>query len=208
VLAETMVGIGERNGVRTVALITDMEWPLGRTAGNGLEVEESLEVLAGGGPADVVEITLALAREMVALCGLDVDPADVLASGRAMDVWRAMIRAQGGDPDAPLPQANEREIVRASMSGTLQHVAARAIGNAAWRLGAGRARKEDPVSPSAGVRLLAKPGDIVQQGAPLVELLADDVARIPDALAALDGAFRIDDAPFSPRPLVHERISR
>ena len=194
--------------MRTVALITDMEWPLGRTAGNGLEVEESVEVLAGGGPADVVEVTLALAREMVALCGIDIDPADVLASGKAMDVWRAMIRAQGGDPDAPLPQANEREVVRAATSGTVQHVAARAVGNAAWRLGAGRARKEDPVSPSAGVRLLAKPGDRVTAGAPLLELLADEPTRIPDAVAALDGAFVIDDSPFTPRPLVHERISR
>lgn len=207
-LARTMVGIGVRNGVRTVALITDMEWPLGRTAGNGIEVEESIEVLAGGGPADLVEVTLALAREMVALVGLDVDPADVLAKGKAMDVWRAMIAAQGGDPDAPLPQASEREFVRATAKGTLQHLDARSVGNAAWRLGAGRARKEDPVSASAGVRILVKPGEPVVVGQPLLELLADDAARIPDALAALADAFVVSDAPFVPRALVHERISQ
>ncbi len=207
-LARTMVGIGERNGVRTVALITDMEWPLGRTVGNGIEVEESIEVLAGGGPADLVEVTLAFAREMVALVGLDVDPADVLASGKAMDVWRAMIAAQGGDPDAPLPQANERELVRATARGTLQHLDARAVGNAVWRLGAGRARKEDPVSAAAGVRILVKPGEPVEVGQALLELLADDATRIPDALAALADAFVVSDALFVPRPLVHERISQ
>jgi thymidine phosphorylase len=185
-----------------------MEWPLGRTAGNGIEVAESIEVLAGGGPPDLVEVTLAFAREMVALAGLDVDPAAVLASGKAMDVWRAMIAAQGGDPDAPLRQASERELVYATASGTLQHLDARAVGNAAWRLGAGRARKEDPVSAAAGVRILVKPGESVVEGQPLLELLADDAARIPDALAALADAFVVSDAPFAPRPLVHERISQ
>jgi thymidine phosphorylase len=206
-LARTMVGIGNDNGVRTVALITDMEWPLGLAAGNGVEVTESVEVLAGGGPSDVIELTLALAREMCALAGLDVDPAAVLADGRAMDKWREMIRAQGGDPEASLPQAVEREAYAAPASGYVRRLDARAVGNAAWRLGAGRARKEDPVSPSAGVLLRAKPGDRVAKGAPLLELLADDAARIPDALAALEGAVEIGDAPPDQRPLVHERIS-
>jgi thymidine phosphorylase len=206
-LARTMVGIGNDNGVRTVALITDMEWPLGLAAGNGVEVTESVEVLAGGGPADVVELTLAFAREMCALAGLDVDPADVLRDGRAMDKWREMIRAQGGDPDAPIPQAAERETYAAPSSGYLRRLDARAVGNAAWRLGAGRARKEDPVSPSAGVLLRAKPGDRVEKGAPLLELLADDAARIPDALAALEVAIEIGDTPPDTRPLVHERIT-
>jgi thymidine phosphorylase len=206
-LARTMVGIGERNGVRTVALVTDMEWPLGLAAGNGLEVTESVEVLAGGGPSDVVELTLALAREMCALAGVALDPDDVLRSGRAMDKWRDMIRAQGGDPDAPLPVAAERETYTAPASGYLQRLDARAVGNAAWRLGAGRARKEDPVSPSAGVLLRAKPGDRVEAGAPLLELLTDDAARIADAIAALDGAIEIGEAPPESRPLVHERIT-
>jgi thymidine phosphorylase len=206
-LARTMVGIGNDNGVRTVALITDMEWPLGLAAGNGIEVAESVEVLAGGGPSDVVELTLAIAREMCALAGLDVDPAEVLRDGRAMDKWREMIRAQGGDPDAPLPQAAESETYVAPASGYVRRLDARAVGNAAWRLGAGRARKEDPVSPSAGVLLRAKPGDRVEKGAPLLELLADDAARIPDALAALDGAVEIGDRPPDFRPLVHERIT-
>jgi thymidine phosphorylase len=207
-LARTMVGIGERNGVRTTALITDMEHPLGRAAGNAVEVEEAVEVLAGGGPGDVVEVTLALAREMVALAGLGADPAQVLASGRAMDAWRAMIRAQGGDPSAPLPVAREREVVRAGSSGIVQRIDARSVGNAVWRLGAGRSRKEDPVSAAAGVRVLAKPGAIVREGDPVLELLADDAGRIPDALAALHDAVTISDQPYAPRALIHERVAR
>jgi thymidine phosphorylase len=206
-LARTMVGIGNDNGVRTVALITDMEWPLGLTAGNGIEVTESVEVLAGGGPADLIEVTLALAEEMCRLAGAVLDPHDVLASGRAMDKWRDMIRAQGGDPDAPLAQARENDLVLASASGVIQHLDARAVGNAAWRLGAGRARKEDPVSATAGVRILAKPGERVEVGQPILELLADDTSRFGDARNALDGAIVIDDSPFVPRPLVHERIA-
>jgi thymidine phosphorylase len=205
-LAETMVGLGTAHGVRTVALLTDMSTPLGRTAGNALEVTESVEVLAGGGPADVVELTLALAREMLAGAGLaDVDPADALRDGRAMDTWRAMIAAQGGDPDAPLPTARERHVVAAPASGVLTRLDAYAVGVAAWRLGAGRARKEDPVSAAAGVVLLAKPGDRVQAGAPLLELHADDPSRFERALAALDGAFEVGGSASS-APLVIDRV--
>jgi thymidine phosphorylase len=205
-LAETMVGLGTAHGVRTVALLTDMSTPLGRTAGNALEVTESVEVLAGGGPADVVELTLALAGEMLAGAGLaDVDPADALRDGRAMDTWRAMIAAQGGDPDAPLPTARERHVVAAPASGVLTRLDAYAVGVAAWRLGAGRARKEDPVSAAAGVVLLAKPGDRVQAGAPLLELHADDPSRFERALAALDGAFEVGGSASS-APLVIDRV--
>jgi thymidine phosphorylase len=151
-LARTMVELGAAHGTRTVALLTDMSTPLGRTAGNALEVVEAVEVLAGGGPPDVVELTLALAREMLAGAGLvKVDPADALRNGSAMDVWRRMITAQGGDPDAPLPTAQERHVVSAPADGVLVQLDALAVGVAAWRLGAGRARKEDPVSASAGV---------------------------------------------------------
>jgi thymidine phosphorylase len=189
-----------------VALLTDMSTPLGRTAGNALEVTESVEVLAGGGPADVVELTLALAGEMLAGAGLaDVDPADALRDGRAMDTWRAMIAAQGGDPDAPLPTARERHVVAAPASGVLTRLDAYAVGVAAWRLGAGRARKEDPVSAAAGVVLLAKPGDRVQAGAPLLELHADDPSRFERALAALDGAFEVGGSASS-APLVIDRV--
>ena len=205
-LAETMVGLGSAHGVRTVALLTDMSTPLGRTAGNALEVAESVEVLAGGGPADVVELTLALAGEMLAGAGLaDVDPADALRDGRAMDTWRAMIAAQGGDPDAPLPTARERHVVTAPASGVLTRLDAYAVGVAAWRLGAGRARKEDPVSAAAGVVLLAKPGDRVQAGAPLLELHADDPSRFERALSALQGAVEVGEAAGS-TPLVIDRI--
>ena len=205
-LAETMVEIGGAAGVHTVALLTAMDRPLGRAVGNALEVAESLEVLAGGGPADVVELTVLLAREMLALAGLsDVDPAIALWDGRAMDVWRAMIAAQGGDPAAALPVAGEIQIVPAPASGTLTGLDAYAVGVAAWRLGAGRARKEDPVSAVAGVLLRAEIGDEVKAGQPLLELHTDDPDRLPAAMAALDGAVSID-GPEVPLPLVVDRV--
>jgi thymidine phosphorylase len=207
-LAAAMVSLGSAHGVRTVALLTGMSTPLGRTAGNGLEVAESVEVLAGGGPADVVELTVALAREMLAAAGRsDVDPAPALADGRAMDVWRRMIAAQGGDPDAPLPVARETQDVPAPATGVLSGLDAYAVGLAAWRLGAGRARKEDPVSAAAGVQMLAKPGDRVTAGAPLLRLHADDPARFDRALAALDGAVTVAAAAPDPTPLVLDRIA-
>lgn len=209
-LARTMVDLGTDAGVHTVALLTDMSTPMGYTAGNGLEVAESVEVLAGGGPADVVELTVALAREMLAGAGVtDVDPADVLASGRAMDAWRRMIRAQHGDPDAPLPVAAEQHVVTAPSSGVLTRLDAMAVGLAAWRLGAGRARKEDPVSPGAGVVWHARPGDTVTEGAPLLTLHADDPARFERALASLEGGFDIapEGTAFTPAPLVIDRIA-
>jgi thymidine phosphorylase len=207
-LAETMVALGTAAGTNTVALLTDMNTPLGRTAGNALEVAESVEVLAGGGPSDVVELTVALAVEMLAAAGITgVDPAAALADGRAMDVWRAMIRAQGGDPDAALPVAAEKHVVNAPASGVLTRLDAYAVGVAAWRLGAGRARKEDPVSAGAGVVLLAKPGDRVQAGQPLLELHADDPGRFERALQALDGGFDIGSGDgYTAAPLVIERV--
>ena len=205
-LAETMVDLGTAHGVRTVALLTAMDVPLGRTAGNALEVAESLEVLAGGGPADVVELTLTLAREMLDAAGLtEADPAAALADGRAMDRWRAMIAAQGGDPDAALPTAPETHVVLAEDSGEVSGLDAYAVGVAAWRLGAGRARKEDSVSAVAGVVVRARPGERVEVGAPLLELHTDDPARIPRALAALDGAVTIG-GPHRALPLVIDRI--
>jgi thymidine phosphorylase len=206
-LARTMVGLGTEAGVHTVALVTAMDRPLGRSAGNAVEVAESVEVLAGGGPADVVELTLALAREMLAGVGRDdVDPADVLADGRAMDAWRAMIAAQGGDPDAALPQPAERHVVTAPATGTLTRLDAYALGVAAWRLGAGRARKEDPVSASAGVLWHAGVGEQVVAGQPLMELHTDDAARIPRALEALEGAVGVDTDDV-PMPLLIDRIT-
>ena len=206
-LAQTMVALGTAHGVRTFALLTDMHTPLGRTAGNALEVAEAVEVLAGGGPPDVVDLTLALAREMLAGAGItDVDPADALRDGPAMDVWRRMISAQGGDPDASLPVAREKHVVAAPASGTLARLDAYGVGVAAWRLGAGRARKEDPVSAAAGVVMLAKPGDPVRAGQPLLELHSDDPARFGWALEALEGGYDIGDPP-APRPLVIERVA-
>jgi thymidine phosphorylase len=207
-LAEAMVELGGSHGVRTVALLTDMSTPLGRAVGNAVEVAESVEVLAGGGPPDVVNLTLSLAREMLDAAGLpDADPAGVLAGGRAMDVWRAMIAAQGGDPDAPLPTAAESELVRSPRDGTVAAVDALAIGTAAWRLGAGRARKEDPVSAAAGVLLHRRPGDPVRAGDPLYELRTDDPARLPAALAAARDAVTVADAAPAPSPLVLARVA-
>ncbi|WP_432476897.1 thymidine phosphorylase [Nocardioides sp. GXQ0305] len=207
-LAETMVALGTDAGVRTVALLTDMETPLGRTAGNGVEVAESVDVLADGGPSDVVELTLALAREMLAGAGRDdVDPADRLADGSAMDAWRRMVSAQGGDPDADLPRARHTHDVAAPSSGVLTRLDAMAVGLAAWRLGAGRARKEDPVQAGAGVVWHARPGDRVTEGRPLLTLHTDDESRFERALESLEGGFEVTDgAGFEPRPLVIDRV--
>jgi len=205
-LAETMVGLGQRAGVRTVALLTAMDTPLGRTAGNALEVQESVEVLAGGGPADVVELTMRLAREMLDAAGVGgVDPADRLADGSAMDAWRRMIAAQGGDPAAALPRARETHVVPVPATGTLTRLDAYAVGVAAWRLGAGRARKEDPVSAGAGVVMHAKPGDAVVAGQPLLTLHTDEPERFERALAALDGGVQVD-GPADRLPLVIDRV--
>ncbi len=207
-LAATMVGLGAAHGVRTVALLTDMSTPLGRTVGNAVEVTEAVEVLSGAGPADVVELTLTLAREMLAAAGLpDADPERALRDGRAMDSWRAMLRAQGGDPDAAAPVANETELVRAGQDGYVATVDAYAIGTAAWRLGAGRARKEDPVSAAAGVVLHRKPGDPVRAGDVLYELRADDPSRIPAARTAAENAITIVVDPPTAAPLVIDRIA-
>ncbi|MFD3362130.1 thymidine phosphorylase [Streptomyces sp. A10(2020)] len=209
-LAETMVSLGTDHGVKTVALLTGMSTPLGLTAGNALEVRESVEVLAGGGPADVVELTLALARDMLEAAGIhDADPAKKLADGSAMDVWRRMISAQGGDPDAPLPTARHTHTVTAPATGILSRLDAYDVGVAAWRLGAGRARKEDPVQAAAGIELHAKPGDTVTEGAPLLTLHTDTDERFAGALDALGSAWDIaaPGTTVDTPPIVLDRIA-
>ncbi|AHH15923.1 thymidine phosphorylase [Nocardia nova SH22a] len=206
-LATAMVELGADAGLRTVALLTAMDTPLGRTAGNALEVAEAVEVLAGGGPPDVVELTLALAREMVAQAGIrDVDPADVLAGGRAMDHWRAMIAAQGGDPAAPLPRARHTETVVAQESGVLTRLDALAVGLAAWRLGAGRARQGDPVQYAAGVEMHCKPGEFVARGDVLFTLRTDVESVIPAAVEALRDGYDIGTESPGVAPLLIDRI--
>ncbi len=215
-LAETMVGLGADYGVRTTALLTGMDTPLGRAAGNALEVAEAEETLAGGGPDDLVAVTLALAREMVRLAGLEADPAEVLAGGRAMDVWRDMIAAQGGNLAAGMPVARVVEVVGSPADGVLSRVDAMAVGMAAWRLGAGRGSQEDPVDHAAGVVCLAKPGETVRAGQPLLELHTSEENLLAGALAALEGGFDVIDTPDgscgscddrpSERALVIERI--
>ena len=206
-LAETMVGLGNGHGVRTSALLTRMDTPLGRAVGNAVEVEEAVATLRGEGPQDLVAVTLALAAEMLRLAGITADPAAALADGRALSSYRAMIEAQGGDPDAPLPAAPHTRVVTAGQAGWLTALDARAVGVAAWRLGAGRARKEDPVSASAGVICLVKPGEPVETGQPVLELRADDSARFERALAALAGAIEIGPRPPEPADPVLARIA-
>lgn len=200
-LARRLVGLGKAAGVNTSALITRMDVPLGYACGNGIEVAEAIEVLAGGGPSDVVELTVALARRMVEAAGLDADPEQVLASGAAMDVWRAMIRAQGGEPDAALPIAKHSDDLHAPHDGVVTDIDAMSVGIAAWRLGAGRARKEDPVQAAAGVLLRVRPGDRVVTGQPLATLLTDTPEAIDRSRAALEGAFTLGDSSDC-RPIV------
>ncbi len=200
-LAQTMVALGEEHGVTTRALLTRMDTPLGRAVGNAVEVQECIRALQGDGPADLMEVTLALAAEMLALARVDADPAAAIADGRAYETFRAMVRAQDGDPDAPLPQAaHVTTALPAPADGWLAGLDALQVGTAAWRLGAGRARKEDPVSAAAGVICLAKPGDPVRKGQPVLELRADAQERFAPALAALDGAATFAAQPPPPIP--------
>ena len=209
-LARTMVSLGTRAGVKTRALVTAMDVPLGLTAGNALEVRESLEVLAGGGPSDVVELTVLLAREMLDAAGVKnaKDPAVALKDGSAMDKWRAMIAAQGGNPDAPLPVAREKQVVTAEKSGTISSMDALKVGVSAWRLGAGRERQGEKVQAGAGIEIHAKPGEKIEAGAPLFTLHTDEPERFARAHEALHGAVMISTDGFvAPRlPLVVTRI--
>jgi thymidine phosphorylase len=206
-LAEVLVQLGQDAGVKTSALLTDMSTPLGLKIGNALEVEESVEVLAGGGPADVIEITVALATEMLTLAGKPgVDVAAALKDGRAMDKWRAMISAQGGDPDAKLPVAKHSQTVNATSDGVISKLDALAVGLASWRLGAGRARKEDPIQFGAGVSLHAQLGDSVKAGDPLYTLHTDEPARFERANETIENAYSIEAQAVVARKLILDRI--
>jgi thymidine phosphorylase len=207
-LAEVLVQLGKDAGVNTSALLTDMSTPLGLKVGNALEVEESVDVLAGGGPSDVIEITVALATEMLNLAGVkDVDVAAALKDGRAMDKWRAMISAQGGDPAAKLPVAKETQTVVAESDGVISELDALAVGLASWRLGAGRARKEDPVQFGAGVTLHSQLGDTVKKGAPLYTLHTDEPGRFARANETIEKAYKIEAQAQVTRKLILDRIS-
>ena len=204
-LAQTMVDIGNAEGVRTHALLTDMHTPLGHTVGNSVEVAESLDVLAGGGPSDVVELTLRLAAEMLEVADIDgIDPADTLRDGSAMDAFRALIAAQGGDLSAPLPLGEHTETVTAPASGTMGDIDAMAVAMTAWRLGAGRASPGERVQSGAGVRIHRRAGEQVTAGEPLFTLYTDTPRRMAAAMAALDGGWVIGT--HTPRPLIIDRI--
>ena len=211
-LAHVMVGLGKRAGVNTVALVTAMDIPLGLTAGNALEVREAIEVLAGGGPSDVIELTVLLAQEMLELAGVKgADPAAALKNGKAMDVWRQMISAQGGDPDARLPVAKEKLTITAHSTGTVLSMDAMKVGLAAWRLGAGRSRQGEAVQAGAGIEIHAKPGDNVKNGAPLFTLHTDTPAAFARAQESLVDSVRIGDLAAGEKidrlPLIIERIT-
>jgi thymidine phosphorylase len=207
-LAQTLVALGQDAGVKTSALLTDMSTPLGRKIGNALEVQESLDVLAGGGPSDVVELTCDLAREMLRLVGkTDVDVEAALKDGRAMDKWRSMISAQGGDPDAALPTAKESHVVLAEHDGFVNQMDALAVGIASWRLGAGRARKEDQIQFGAGIDLHVSLGDKVSKGQPLLTLHTDEPARFERAIDALGDQIVIGETlTAKPKQIILDRI--
>jgi len=212
-LADTMVELGAAHGVPTHALLTDMNRPLGATVGNALEVAESLEVLAGGGPPDVVELTLRMAAEMLETAGIDDrDPAQTLRDGTAMDRFRRLVAAQGGDLSVPLPIGSCTETVTAGRGGTMGDIDAMAVGLATWRLGAGRSRPGEPVQPGAGIRIHRRPGEPVAAGEPLFTLYTDTAERFGAAMAELDGGFSVGDAPPVPsplsRPLIIDRIAK
>ena len=211
-LAHVMVGLGKRAGVNTVALVTAMDIPLGLTAGNALEVREAIEVLAGGGPSDVVELTVLLAQEMLELAGIKgADPAAALKNGKAMDAWRQMVSAQGGDPDARLPVAKEKLTITAHSTGTVLSMDAMKVGLAAWRLGAGRSRQGEAVQAGAGIEIHAKPGDNVKNGVPLFTLHTDTPAAFARAQESLVDSVRIGGLAVGEKidrlPLIIERIT-
>jgi thymidine phosphorylase len=206
-LAAAMVEIGRSANMKVAAMLTAMDVPLGRAVGNAVEVAEAVETLEGHGPDDLVAVTVALAEVMLELANLPGNPRHALQDGSALAVWRAMVRAQGGDPDAPLPRADVVELVLADSDGYLARLEARSVGVAAWRLGAGRAQKEDPVLASAGVLCLVKPGEPVTKGQPLLELHTDDPARLERAREALNGAIEVTaEVPTATTQLVIERI--
>jgi thymidine phosphorylase len=208
-LARTMVQLGLDAGVKTRALVTAMDVPLGLTAGNALEVRESIEVLAGGGPADVVELTILLAREMIDAAGIvGKDPADALKDGSAMDHWKRMIAAQGGNPDAKLPVAREKHLITATESGVMTKMDAMKIGVSAWRLGAGRSKQGEKVQAGAGIEMHYKPGEYIKKGDPLLTLHTDEPARFERAIEILSGAIEIkENGKVDRLPLVIERIT-
>jgi thymidine phosphorylase len=205
-LGSTMIDIGTAHGVRTAAMLTDMNTPLGRAVGNAVEVAEALDVLGGGGPADIRDLSVAEAEAMLALAGIEGDPAKALDDGRALDKFREMIRAQGGDPDQPLPASPVLGTVTAPRAGIVRRLDAYAVGMASWRMGAGRSRPGEAVSAAAGVMCLAKPGERVAEGQPILELHGDDPSRLDAARAELAQAIDIGDEPPAASPLIIERI--
>jgi len=184
-----------------------MDVPLGRAAGNALEVIESIEVLQGKGPNDVRELTLSLASTMLELVDIDVDPSEKLDDGSAYRVYREMIAAQGGDPDATLRRAAHKDVLVAGDAGYVSSVDALSVGVAAWRLGAGRARKEDPVSAGAGVLSLVRVGERIERGQPLFEIYADDDEHLHLGRDTLVGAVQVSESQVDAAPLLLEKIS-
>jgi pyrimidine-nucleoside phosphorylase len=217
-LARTMIGLGETRGCPTVALLTAMDRPLGRACGNALEVEEAIEGLRGSGPADLMDVTYALAAEMLVLVGAEPDRAaarraleESVASGRALETFAHVIEAQGGNPalvddPAVLPQARAVEVYRADRSGVVERVEPRRIGRAIVELGGGRAAVDDAVDPTVGFVITVKPGDAVRAGEPIASVFARDAAGVALGISALAEAVTIGER-GELTPLISHRIT-
>jgi pyrimidine-nucleoside phosphorylase len=219
-LAQTMIAIGERHGCPTVALLTDMDAPLGEACGNALEIEESVRVLRGEGPLDLREITLALAVEMLLVAGVVPDARAAreraehgLSAGTALAKFREIVQAQGGHPGvvenplAVLPRAPLRERVDAARSGVVQRVEPRVIGRAITALGGGRTRVEDEIDPAVGFVIRVRPGQRIERGQQVATIHARDAETLAEAQDALRRAVVIGDAAPPPRPLVSHRVT-
>ena len=218
-LSREMIGIGESHGCPVVALFTAMDRPLGRACGNALEVEEAIAALRGEGPADLVEVTLALSVEMLLLAGVAKERErgldqlrQALVSGEAAEQFRRIVERQGGNPDvlddpAILPQAAECELCTAPRAGFVQRVEPRAVGRGVVALGGGRNTMADVIDPAVGFVITAKPGDWVEAGEPLASIYARDRAGIERGRATLRTAITIGDEAEPPLPLISHRVS-
>jgi pyrimidine-nucleoside phosphorylase len=213
-LAESLVSIGSASGVKTEALITAMHTPLGRAVGNALEVIECFEVLKGRGPKDLIDLSVELTARMLVLGHVASDRADgerraraAIASGAGLERFRQIIELQGGDPNVVddydrLPHVTDRHVVKAPRSGYLVTLDAESVGKASVALGAGRDRVQDPVDPAVGIMVLAKPGERLTAGDPILELHIRDRSRLGAAEPLATRAIVIGDQPPPSQPLI------
>ncbi len=218
-LARSLVSIGNASGVRTEALITAMDAPLGRMVGNSLEVIESVDVLKGNAPGELEDLSVLLAARMLVLAGIDVSEASAISrartaisSGTAVETFGRVIENQGGDRRvlddySLLPSAPDEAVLAAPRRGYVGALQAEAIGRAAVALGAGRARIDDVIDPGVGIRVAAPVGTQVGDGEPVLVLRHRAGRGLSEAMHLVERAIRIDDDPPAARPLVADRIT-